>query len=223
MSNSLFLAAIGISSLEIGAISRCTLSAATDTVQRAILHRWTDAGSTAYSRSLAAPARSLPFAAEIPMWLLMLPLLMQTPTARQVLEAEHARGADVSVLMAATRTTDVRVQRLAVRALGRFERASLRDSIVPLLKSPNVDVRRETVNALGKLNAVFDFAALLPREKSGRVRAVIYETLGRVTPAASGAESREAAERAVSGHWRQAAAYHGRRVRRGDYPHHIAR
>ncbi len=123
------------------------------------------------------------------MWLLMLPLLMQTPTARQVLEAEHARGADVSVLMAATRGTDVRVQRLAVRALGRFERGSLRDSIVPLLKSSNVDVRRETVNALGQLNAVFDYVALLPKEKSGRVRAVIYETMGRVTPTASGTES----------------------------------
>jgi len=127
------------------------------------------------------------------MWLLMLPLLMQTPTARQVLEAEHARGADVSVLMAATRSTDVRLQRLAVRALGRLERPSLRDSVGPLLTSPNVDVRREAVNALGQMNAVFDFAGLLPKEKSGRVRAVIYETMGRVTPAASGTEAALAA------------------------------
>lgn len=123
------------------------------------------------------------------MWLLMLPLLMQTPTARQVLEAEHARGSDVSVLMAATRSPDVRVQRLAVRALGRFERASLRDSIAPLLKSPNAEVRRETVNALGQLNASYEYTSLLAREKVGRVRAVIYETMGRITPAANGIES----------------------------------
>ena len=123
------------------------------------------------------------------MWLLMLPLLMQSPTERQLLEAEHARGADVSVLMAAVRSSDARIQRLAVRALGRFERPSLRDSIVPLLKSNSVDVRRETVNALGQMNAAYNFAGLLPKETNGRVRAVIYETMGRVTPTATGTES----------------------------------
>ncbi len=126
------------------------------------------------------------------MWLLMMPLLLQAPTAqsrksqpptaRQVLEAEHARGGDVSVLMAATRSKDPALQRQAVRALGRFERAALRDSITPLFRAANADVRREAINALGQLNVDYDFTSVLSQERDGRVRAVVYETIGRVTP-----------------------------------------
>jgi cyclophilin family peptidyl-prolyl cis-trans isomerase len=113
--------------------------------------------------------------------------------ARQLLEAEHARGADVSVLMAGTRSAIPALQRRAVRALGRFERVALRDSVLPLLTAADAAVRRETVNALGQLNAPFGYAALLTTEKNAAVRAIVYETLGRVTPITPGAESALAA------------------------------
>ena len=110
-------------------------------------------------------------------------------TARQLLEAEHARGADVSVLMAGTRIANPALQRIAVRALGRFERATLRDSVLPLLSATDASVRREAIDALGQLNAPFAYATLLTNEKSGAVRAVVYETMGRVTPIVAGAEA----------------------------------
>ncbi len=110
------------------------------------------------------------------------------PSARQLLEAEHARATDVSVLMAGTRSSNPLLQRQAVRALGRFERASLRDSVAPLLRATNADVRREAANALGQINAPFDFAPTLANERSAVVRAAIYETMGRMTPGAAGVE-----------------------------------
>ncbi len=122
------------------------------------------------------------------MWLLMLPLIVQTPTAqrpsavpspRQILEAEHARAMDVSVLMQAARSNVTDLQVRAVRALGRFERATLRDSIAFLVRSPAPAVRREAINAIGQLGASYDFAALLPKEPRGDVRGTIFETMGR--------------------------------------------
>jgi cyclophilin family peptidyl-prolyl cis-trans isomerase/HEAT repeat protein len=119
------------------------------------------------------------------MWLLLL-LLFQSPLQssleRKILEAEHARAEDVSVLLAAVKNPDPRIQRLAVRALGRLERVAHREAVVPLLRAPDPSVRKEAVNALGQMRASYDYAALLKEEKDGSVRAVIYETMGRVAP-----------------------------------------
>jgi cyclophilin family peptidyl-prolyl cis-trans isomerase/HEAT repeat protein len=99
---------------------------------------------------------------------------------RQLLEIEHQRAEDVTVLLAALKSPDPAVQRLAVRTAGRLERASLKDAIVPLLRAADAGVRAEAVNAMGQIRANYDYASLLKAETSADVRAVIYETIGRV-------------------------------------------
>ena len=123
------------------------------------------------------------------MLLLPLLLLLQAPTEHAILEAEYSRVENVSIFLDGLKSPEVRIQRLAVRALGRLERPSLRDSAVPLLRSGDAEVRREAVAAIAQMGAPFDFAALLGPEKSGAVRAVIYESMGRVKPPAAGSES----------------------------------
>ena len=113
------------------------------------------------------------------MLLLPLLLLLQAPTEHAILAAEHSRAADVSVILSGLKSPEVRIQRLAVRALGRLERPTLRDSVIPLLGSGDADVRRETVGAIAQMGASFDFASLLGSEKAGGVRAVIYASMGR--------------------------------------------
>ncbi len=115
------------------------------------------------------------------MWLLLLAVLTQEPTERRILELEHARAENVSELIAGLRSTDARIRRLAVRAIGRLERPALQRNVEPLLRTSDAAVRREAVNALGQMSAPFSFASLLAQEKNGSVRAVIYETLGRST------------------------------------------
>lgn len=110
------------------------------------------------------------------------------PTARQLLEAEHLRG-DATVLIAGTRSGDPRIQRLAVRAIGRFERPALQSVVEPLLRAADVRVRVEAVNALGQMNAAYTYAALLHDERDVAVRGVIYETVGRVRPTPADAEA----------------------------------
>jgi cyclophilin family peptidyl-prolyl cis-trans isomerase/HEAT repeat protein len=117
----------------------------------------------------------------IPIVLLL--LLLQTPAAsieRLLLEIEHQRAEDVTVLLAALKSKDPALQRLAVRTAGRLERASLTDAIVPLLRAADAGVRAEAVNAMGQIRAAYDYGTLLKEEKSGDVRAVIFETIGRV-------------------------------------------
>jgi cyclophilin family peptidyl-prolyl cis-trans isomerase len=116
------------------------------------------------------------------MWLLLLLLFFQSPTERSILEIETARAEDVSVLLAALKNPDPRMQRLAVRALGRLERETYRDAIVPLLHASDAGVRQEAVNALGQMRASHDWRALLKEEKDGAVRAVVYQTIGRIAP-----------------------------------------
>ncbi len=122
------------------------------------------------------------------MLLLPLLLLIQAPTERAILETEHARAEEVSPLVNALKGPDPRLQRLAARAIGRLERPSLRDAVVPLLGSLNADLRIEAVSALAQMGASFDFASLVPGEKAGSVRAVIYEAVGRAQPPAQGSE-----------------------------------
>ena len=98
----------------------------------------------------------------------------------ELLRAEHARGTDMRSIDAALLSGDSVLQRLAVRAIGRFERYPLEPKIIPLLTARSASVRREAVNALGQIRSRYDMAALLTSERDPSVRAVIYETMGRV-------------------------------------------
>ena len=120
--------------------------------------------------------------------LLLSCLLLQAPAARAIAVAEYQRSEDVSVIIAGLKSADLPTQRAAARAAGRLERAALAEAVLPLLKSPDPEVRLEAVAALAQMGARFDFAALLPTEKSGAVRAVVYEALGRSKPPVAGGE-----------------------------------
>lgn len=114
--------------------------------------------------------------------LFLLLLQPQASIERSLLEIEHERSEEVSVLLVALKSADPAVQRLAVRTAGRLERASLKDAIVPLLRASNPGVRAEAVNAMGQIRAAYDYGALLKEESDGEVRAVIFRTIGRVAP-----------------------------------------
>lgn len=86
------------------------------------------------------------------------------------------------MLLTALKNSDPSIQRLAVRTAGRLERPALKDAIVPLLRASDPLVRAEAANAMGQVRAAFDYAALLRDERSGDVRAVIFDTIGRVAP-----------------------------------------
>ncbi len=123
------------------------------------------------------------------MLLLPLFLLVQAPAERAILEVEYARGEEVAPLLSALKSPDPRLQRLSARAAGRLERPALSSAVAPLLRSVNPDVRREAVAALAQMNAAYDFSSLIPLEKSGAVRAAIYEAIGRARPIGSGSET----------------------------------
>jgi cyclophilin family peptidyl-prolyl cis-trans isomerase len=112
-------------------------------------------------------------------------------TERAVLEAEHTRAEDVSVLLAALKSSEPRLQRIAVRALGRLERSTpeIRTATEAMLRASDPLVRAEAVNALGQMNAPYAFSDLLRSESDASVRGVIYETIGRVRPTPGDAES----------------------------------
>ncbi|QJR35706.1 peptidylprolyl isomerase [Gemmatimonas groenlandica] len=103
-----------------------------------------------------------------------------SPTTYELLRAEHLRGTDMRSIDAALLSGDSVRQRLAVRAIGRFEQYPLEVKVIPLLTARAASVRREAVNALGQLRSRYDLAALLASERDPSVRAVIYETMGRV-------------------------------------------
>lgn len=123
------------------------------------------------------------------MWLILLPMLAQVPVDRAVLEAEHAREAGMPALRAAVSSGDVRAQRLAARAIGRIENPAHKDVLLPLLRSPDAQVRRAAIGALAQMRAPHDYGALLPAERDATVRAVIHEAVGRARPVADDAES----------------------------------
>jgi cyclophilin family peptidyl-prolyl cis-trans isomerase len=120
------------------------------------------------------------------MWAILLMALLQSYFYRPVLEAEDARVDPPTALLEALQNPDIHIQQLAVRAIGRLERPALADAVRPFLTSPDAGVRREAANALGQMNASFDAAALLQNEQDGTVRAVIYETAGRLRNPAPG-------------------------------------
>jgi len=115
-------------------------------------------------------------------------VFFQLPLQRTMLEEEDARVENPVVLLEALKNPDLQIQRIAVRALGRFERPDYAGAIRPLLASTDPAVRREAVNALGQMNVSFDFGSLLDSEKDPTVRGVIYETIGRLREVASGTE-----------------------------------
>jgi cyclophilin family peptidyl-prolyl cis-trans isomerase/HEAT repeat protein len=116
------------------------------------------------------------------MCLFLVLLLFQAPTERAIREAEHARAEEVAVLLEGLKSPDPRIQQLAVRALGRLERAQHRDAVLPLLRAASPAVRAEAVNALGQMRAELNWIAQLRKESDGAVRGVMYETMGRVPP-----------------------------------------
>jgi len=110
-----------------------------------------------------------------------------------IFEAEDRRaptGEDLRVLVDGTRHPSEAVQRQALRALGRLERAALAGDIEPMLASPFASVRAAAADALGQavaaggtdaLNAVA--AALLKRlgvEKDAAVVGAMCWTIGRL-------------------------------------------
>src|SRR5215510_2465636 len=122
------------------------------------------------------------------MWFVLLAMLLQFQLNRPMLEAEDARVEQPDVLLAGLKNPDVRIQQQAVRAIGRLERAPLSDAVRSLLASPDAAARKETINALGQMNAPFDAAGLLAAEKDASVRSVIYETAGRLREVPEGIE-----------------------------------
>ncbi len=112
----------------------------------------------------------------------------QAPAERAIIEAEEAREAGVPALLTAAKSSDVRLQSLAARAIGRLENPAYRDALIPLLDSPDPLVRRAAVGAMAQLRAPFEYRELLQMERDASVRALIYEAIGRAKPVAADAE-----------------------------------
>jgi cyclophilin family peptidyl-prolyl cis-trans isomerase len=73
--------------------------------------------------------------------------------------------------------------RQAIRALGRFERSELAPSILPFLSAKDPDLRIEALTALAQMKAETPLSPLLRSERDPRVRAALFESLGRLTEA----------------------------------------
>ncbi len=128
---------------------------------------------------------------------LFLALVAATPPRQDTLALRHAimvaedsrpTGAlGVEPLLQGIRSSDGVTQRLAVRALGRLERADLAESIAPLISHPDPGVRAEAVNALGQSLTRSDpgkwrkrLEARIGVERDPHVRGAIFRTLGRL-------------------------------------------
>jgi cyclophilin family peptidyl-prolyl cis-trans isomerase/HEAT repeat protein len=132
------------------------------------------------------------------------PLAAQDPQLRHdILVAEDARPKTrdgLATILSGLTSGDTVAQRLAVRALGRQERADLIADITPLLRTEAASVRAEAVNALGQA-ASHDGASGVRRlleerlglESDPVVRGAIYRTLGRLAVASQ--DERDRTER----------------------------
>ena len=119
----------------------------------------------------------------------LVPVAAQEPADRLLLEAEQAREAGVPALLAAAAKGDVHSQMLAARAIGRLENPAHRDAVIPLLGSSDPQVRRAAAGALAQMRVPFEWAGVLKTERDGKVRAAIFEAIGRAKPATDDAES----------------------------------
>jgi len=122
------------------------------------------------------------------MLLSIIPMAAQDRADRMLLEAEQARETGVPTLLTAVKG-DVHSQMLAARALGRLETPAYLDAVIPLLNSPDPQVRRAAAGAVAQMRAPFAFASTLKAERDGSVRAAIFEAIGRAKPPADDAES----------------------------------
>ncbi|HUF48084.1 MAG TPA: peptidylprolyl isomerase [Vicinamibacterales bacterium] len=109
------------------------------------------------------------------------PVSPTSPEA-ELLQLEDARVVDVEPFFDALTTTDPRLQQLAARALGRFERPEHAGVVLALAGSGHVGVRLAAANALGQMRAPVDLSAWISREEDGRVRGAIFEAMGRSAP-----------------------------------------
>src|SRR3990172_903534 len=107
--------------------------------------------------------------------ILTLLLLLQWPLDHHLLAVEDGRD-DAAPLVEAL---DGPHARQVIRALGRFERPELAPHLLPLLSSTETDVRVEAVTALAQMQGALPLAPVLKRERDPRVRAVLYEAIGR--------------------------------------------
>lgn len=99
---------------------------------------------------------------------------------------EWARDTVNGLASTALASGDADVQRLAIRAIGRRQQPDLRAAVEPFLHVPNAALRIEAANALGQMGVDAGYAALVAAERDGNVRAVLFESAGRVRPAAPG-------------------------------------
>jgi len=111
--------------------------------------------------------------------ILTLLLVLQWPLDRHLLAVEDNRD-DAAPLVEAL---DGPHARQAIRALGRFERPELAPHLLPLLSSTETDVRVEAVTALAQMQGALPLAPVLKRERDPRVRALLYEAIGRLPEA----------------------------------------
>lgn len=117
------------------------------------------------------------------------PRLSDAALEQAMLAAEDSRAEDDAALapLRAGLKGDARLQTLAVRALGRFERASLVPEIAAMLDSPVASVRAEAANALGQAvlrgeagPASIPLTTRARTESDARVLAALARTLGRL-------------------------------------------
>lgn len=118
------------------------------------------------------------------MTLLIALLLLQPAAGRSIALAEYARAEDASAIVAGLKSSDALLQRAALRAAGRLERAALAKDIEPLVAAKD----REAIAALAQMSAPFAFNRLLETERDPTVRGTIYEAVGRARPPADGTE-----------------------------------
>ena len=111
--------------------------------------------------------------------ILALLLLLQWPLDHDLLAVEDARD-DAAPLVEAL---DGPHARQALRALGRFERPELAPHVIPFLSSTEAEIRIEALTALAQMKAGTPLAPLLESERVSSVRAVLYESIGRLSEA----------------------------------------
>jgi len=129
-------------------------------------------------------------------------------TRLAILQAEDRRAAtanDVGALRSGAHSPDPQTRRLAIRALGRLERAAVITDIVPGLRHELPEIRSESANAIAQAarnadrravdSAQTSLAARLKAEADSDVRAALCEAIGRLPYTA--AEQIEDTERAL--------------------------